>query len=374
TPMGKRALFVSTREDARLGMAYELIQGELIRVLRSDDELIRLNNEARQAGMQEQDEAALQQARREVARLLRLHGVSAEVPVGQEPTHRGERAERPTHPRRTRPQPQPLELHEPPTYIRIVWAREEEITFYAQQRRYIRIETDANSTYHDPHNPSASRINVIVTGEGVTLRGSTPLQGGRMRLILEGTTSPRVGEAGTIRVELMRLGLPSLADERTFRVVETPPARPADRRVSLPPFDWRAVEGPDDRRWTELEWPEDPALVASSAQMEGDGVLWIYYSTVFPKYADQLAAFERRDPALARSFTERYKVWLAVHSLLLYQSQQEAEAARGAGVELDPELVEQREREERCRVATLSTVFAAREVEMPAPVDAELEV
>jgi len=371
TPMAKRALFVSTREDARRGMTYELIEGELIRVLRSDDDLIRLNNEARQAGMQEQDEAALQQARREVARLLRLHGVSAEEPVGQETTREGEHPERPTHPRRTRPQPQPVDLHEPPTYIRILWAPEDEITFYAQQRRYIRIETDANSTYYDPDNPVASRINVIVTGEAVTLRGSTPLQGGRLRLILEGTASPRVGEAGAIRVELMRLGLPSLADERTVRIVETPPARPASRRVSLPPFDWRAVEGPDDQRWTELGWPEEPGLVASTAQKEGDGKLWIYYSTVFPKYANQMVAFERRDPALARSFTERYKVWLAVHSLLLYQSQQEAEAARGARPELDPDVADQREREERCRVATLSAVFAAREIQIPVTVDSD---
>ncbi len=109
----KRALFVSTREDARRGMVYELIQQELIRVLRSDDELTRLNNEARQAGMHEQDEAALQQARREVARLLRLQGIPIGEPAGDEVTTRGERPGRPTHPRRPRPRPRPIELEKP---------------------------------------------------------------------------------------------------------------------------------------------------------------------------------------------------------------------------------------------------------------------
>ena len=45
---------------------------ELVRVLKSDDELVRLNNEARDLGRHAQDETAAQQMRQEVARLLRL--------------------------------------------------------------------------------------------------------------------------------------------------------------------------------------------------------------------------------------------------------------------------------------------------------------
>ncbi len=370
TPTAKRALFLSTREDARRGMVYELVEEELIRILRSDDELRRLNNEARQLGMREEDQSALLHARREVARLLRLHGVSVDELVGDETATEGERAERPTHPSPVHRPPQPIDLQEPPTFIRILWDPTDDIIFYAQQRRYIRVETDANSTYHNPHNLAASRINVIVTGQGVALRGSTPLQGGRMRLIFDGVHDAVTGQVGRIRVEMMRPGLPSLADERGFRIVEMPPVRKATRQLSVPPFDWTPVEGPHDQRWTELDWPDDHNRVASAAMME-DGVLVIYYSTVFPKYATQLAAFERRDAALARSFTERYKIWLAVHSLLIHKSQQEAEAVKAITPEMDTELIEVREREERCRVATLSAVFAAREVQIPSPVEVE---
>ena len=152
----------------------------------------------------------------------------------------------------------------------------------------------------------------------------------------------------------------------------TPPARPAARAVTLPPFDHQPVEGPEDPRWATLGWPDNINTVASSAEME-NGTLMIYYSTVFPKYASQFAAFERRDPAVAHSFAERYKIWLAVHSLLFYQDQLPGAVGESRPrAEEDPEIAEMREREERCRTATLAAVYAAREVQLsPAVIESE---
>ncbi|HKX09645.1 MAG TPA: hypothetical protein VJN67_15710 [Stellaceae bacterium] len=371
TPDAKRALFVSTREDTRRGVVHTLIQDELIRVLRSDDDLIRLNNEARDLGRREQDETAAHEMRQEVARLLRLQGLNvAETPSGA--TAGGSTSEQtPANAPRPRPRPQPLELHEPPTFIRLVWAVDDDITFYPQQRRYIRIETDANSNYHDPRNPAASRINIIASGEGLILRGSTPLEGGRMRVITEGAPTASVGATGAIRVELSRPGLPSLSDERRSRIVEVPPARPASRQAALPPFETRPVAGPDDEQWSTLGWPDDISSIASSALTE-NGKLIIYYSTVYPKYATRRAALEQRDTAIADSFSKRYEIWLAVHSLLLYQEQKDKEGTGDQSLaESDPSVEEAREREERCRAATLSALFAAREVQLPSGTEDE---
>jgi hypothetical protein len=373
SPAAKRALFVSNREDARRGLIYEMIQEEIVRVLRSDDELARLNREAHEEGMRERDESALQQMRTEVARLLRLQGLNIVEGVGGAVTAGGDGRERPVRPpRRPSRPPEQIELHEPPTYIRLLWDETDPITFYAQQRRYVRVETDANSSYHNANNPAASRINFIVSGPSVVSRGSSPLQGGRLRAIFDGAADAAIGQRGTIRVELARPGLPTLHDERAFEIVAMPPARPAKRSVTLPPFECVAVDGPDDPRWATLGWPDNVATVASAAEME-IGTLTIYYSTVFPKYAQQLATFERRDPALARSFTERYKIWLAVHSLLLYQDQTQGTAGEERPrIEEDAEVAEARERQERCRTATLAAVFAAREVQLgPVPVEAE---
>jgi hypothetical protein len=373
SPTSKRQLFVSNREAQREVKVREIIQQEMVKALKSDDILTKLNDEARQQGAQEQDETAIQQMRNEVARLLRIHGVELGQAAGGA-TGVGQGNVRPTERRRTRRQPDPIELHEPPTFIRFLWDEDDAITFYPEQRRYLRIITDANSTYHNPNAPASSRINIVV-GDQLVLRGSTPLQGGRMRAIVEGSNSAQPGQTGLLRVELTRPGLPVLIDERPFRIVAAPQSRPADRRVTLPPFRTVAVDGPDDPKWTQLGWPDNPALIASEAEME-EGTLVIYYSTAFPKFAAQRQTFENRDATLATSFAKRYEIWLAVHSLLHYQDQQLAAAEQRiseSGAESpdrlqeDPDLAQERERQERCRIAILSTLFAAREVQLDAP-------
>jgi len=78
---------------------------------------------------------------------------------------------------------------------------------------------------------------------------------------------------------------------------------------------------------------------------------------------------ERQDTSIAESFTARYKIWLAVHSLLLHADQEAAN--RGPELpEAEPDL--ELERAERNRIATLACLFAAREVQAGV-VSADLE-
>lgn len=359
TPAAKRFLFVSNREDARRGIVYNMIERELVSTLRSDDELTRLNNEARERGAREQDQAVQQQMRTEVARLLRIHGLNLTEPVGSEITATADQPDQPTRPRRGRRQLVPLAIQDPPTYIRLLWDDEEPVAFYPEQRRYLRVETDAPSHYHDPNDPGRSRVNCIVHAAGLRLVGSTPLSGGRMRLIVDAAADATLGATGTLRIELSRAGLETLSDQRPCSIVPRPPTQPSSRRVTLPPFDVRPVDGPDDPMWSQLGWPDDTSKVASTAEME-QGTLVVYFSTVFPKYAAKRRTLERQDPSAAESFTARYKIWLAVHSLLLHADQEAT--ARGPELpetEPDSEL----ERAERNRIATLACLFAAREVQ-----------
>ncbi|MBI5099020.1 MAG: ATP-binding protein [Nitrospirae bacterium] len=144
TPSAQRALVSSTREAARHGFVLDIIQRELISALKSDDELLRLNNEAKDLSRQVGDETVKQEMRKEVARLLRVYGIDTSEPVGGEATAQSPERDKPTHPRPPKPQPRPVELHEPPTYIKILWKEGRPINFYPEQRRYVRIETDAN--------------------------------------------------------------------------------------------------------------------------------------------------------------------------------------------------------------------------------------
>ncbi len=372
SPTSKRQLFVSSRESQREVKVRDMIHQEMVKALKSDDALAKLNDEARQKGMQERDETAIQQMQSEVARLLKIHGVDMGQTTGGDTRGSGTSTERTVNPPKPRPKPAPIELHEPPTYIHFVWDEEHPVTFYTEQRRYLRIVTDANSTYHNPNNPSASRINLVV-GDQLILRGSTALVGGRMRVIVEGASTAQVGHTGVLRVELARPGLPVLVDERPYRVVAVPEAKPADQKVTLPPFRLEPIS-PDSPAWTDLSWPDNVALIASEAEMES-GVLVIRYSTAFPKFASQRASFENKDVSLAESFTKRYEIWLAVHSLLHYQDQRKAAAQQeGSRKEGDSEMADENEKQERVRIAVMSSLFAAREVQMEPDVLAAAEL
>jgi hypothetical protein len=176
-----------------------------------------------------------------------------------------------------------------------------------------------------------------------------------MRAVLEASASASPDDIGVLRVELMRMGLPMLSDERLYQIVQPPPARPDPIRTSMPDFDVRPI-GPEDSMWADLGWPEDVKSVASSTTEEA-GKLVIYYSEAYPNYSTTRANLEQRDTAMAESFTKRYEIWLAVHSLLLYQDQKEAKDSPY----VDEEQMGEFERLERCRIAKLSSLIAEKE-------------
>lgn len=364
----KRVVFVSNREEARKNNVLSLIRDEVVKALRADTRLGELNTQARDENLKEEDAGAEEEARKEVAKLLRVFGRDAVESEANEAKGKGDqRGERPVWslPSRKRTPPVPLEPKEPPTFVRIVWDEEKDISFSPGRRRYIRIETDANSRYHNANNPEASKFNFIIPdGFGLKFEGSTHLQGGRMNAIVEASPQAQPGATCKFRVEMRRTGMPSLFDERVLVVVPLPPTEPKEQKVSIPKFSFREVQGPDDDQWKNLEWPADVSEVASHSEMS-DGTLIIHYSLAFPKFAGKLKHFERQSPTKAKSFTARYRIWLAVHSLLLYEQEQQrkskpsvSDAARDEAAE----SFDRWEREERCRLASMAVIFADREV------------
>jgi hypothetical protein len=366
TPNAKRSLLVSNREGVRKGMVNDLITTEIIKVLKTDDELTRLNNEAREQGVKERDQDAVKQMRSEVARILKMQGLNVGIDFGTQSSSVGSINGKPGGHRKPYRKPLPLDLHEPPTYIKILWPEDEKIEFFAEQRRYIRIETDANSNYFNVADESKSKINIICNSIDLVFSGATPLENGRMRIIIQAKADSNLGGGGYIRIELTRTGLPTLSDQREITIVNVPPAKPSKTVISLPPFDIIPVENPEDQKWIALAWPEDINKIASSAEME-NGKLNIYYSKVFPKYYEQYKNFERKDTLIAESFTSRYEVWLTVHSLLLFHDEQQGLKETNPESSLDSsETNELYEQKERCRLATIAAMIAGREVNSPA--------
>lgn len=178
----------------------------------------------------------------------------------------------------------------------------------------------------------------------------------RLRAIVASTPAASSGSKGRIHVELHVSGRPTLSDARDFVVVPAPRAKPAKQQLVMPPFEVKPVEDQEDPMWTTLGWPDDQNAIASSAVRE-EGRLIVYYSRVFPYFSQQFDSLERRDAGIAASFESRYKIWLAVHSLIMDKEQDE--------LETDEEIAEQIERRERCRIATIAAMFAAAEVKRP---------
>ncbi len=363
TPEGKRLLIPSTRETAREGVVRTLIEKEIINALKSDDTLTKLNEEAMQSQMFERDEEEYKSMRQEVAKILRLQGIKVmddlsnmigtEGEVGTGGANIGGRKT-----------PTPITIAEPPTYIKILWENPP-ITFYPEQRRYIRIETDANASYHDANDPTKSKINIIANN--LKIYGTTPLQNGRMRIIAGCEKETAVGTTGNIRIELSRTGLATLSDDKAIKIVERPPIRQKSKALTLPEFEIKPI-GPDDEIWTDLGWPEEINSVASEAVMN-QGKLIIYYSKVFPQYANKREIFERKKQSIALTFTKKYELWLVVHSLLFEQDKDEKqttaeqEQQEQQEQKKDEEGKEAFERKERCRVAVIASLVAAKETE-----------
>jgi hypothetical protein len=179
-----------------------------------------------------------------------------------------------------------------------------------------------------------------------------------MRIGVECKGNPAAGGSGLVKVELSRVGMDALSDERPTLIVEEPPPTAGKARMSVPDFDCRPVEGPDDDLWSTLDWPEDVATVASCVEKDGSQIV-IYYSRAFPDYRKAFDDYEKKDVALAQSFDTHYQTWVTVHALLHYQDVE-------AGTATEDDEAEKFAREEFVRVAKVAALMARREVAMAA--------
>jgi len=388
-PEAKRALFTSTREQARDSIVLRRIQEELITILKEDDVLFKLNAEAKASSVQQDNEEQSKYIRKEVSRLLKIQGVeftpdtgsgasSTDGAAGGAGTDAAGGSRGGTGPGTGssggggggggRPRSiTPIQLKEPPTFVRIVWDQAEPIKFHPQRERWIRIETDAQSTYHDQLDLSKSKFN-FVSDPHLIVQGTTKLANGRFMVKLKARPEAKPGEVSKFSVELVRPGLGALTDSRKVEIVPAPPARQGKQKLSMPKFEFVRLESKDDPNWINLGWPEDVSKVASYSEFK-EGVLTVYYSVLFPEFDNARKAFEQKDTALGQAFELRYRIWLAVHSFLLHKTEEESESGTvAAAVDGDTtKSVEDHETAERCRVARMAVMVADTEIKNRKP-------
>ena len=112
--------------------------------------------------------------------------------------------------------------------------------------------------------------------------------------------------------------------EKHVHRIEPPKPKEDNRQTTFPQFELIPVEGPDDERWQYVADDAEDGDVrrhASGTEMNG-GVLYIYYSTVFPRLTAERRRLEQQNAALSVSFQKRYELWLAVHALLAHDDEE----------------------------------------------------
>lgn len=352
SPLGKRNLFSSGREDTRKGQVSKLVEREIIKALDADDELKIINEEVKNQTLIKEDDETEKIIRSEIAKVLRLHGYSAHVSIAGEVDPSAMTTDgilppvrKPHHPTITKK----IDIHDPPTYVKIL--ADSPVEFYPEQRKYIRIETDAPASYHDSVDRTKGRINIIMNGSDIKLAGTSPLREGRMRIILDCVKTSAIGSVGDFTVEISRPGMVSISSKISYKITPKPESSPNKKSISIPKMSFMPVHGPEDVYWSGQEWPSDISTVASSSELSTE--LIVYYSTVFPPYANAKKQFEKSNSVLANSFEIRYRIWLAVHSLLIDEDRKKSD---------DLEEFEKWEQLERCRLATIASMIADKEV------------
>jgi hypothetical protein len=355
--LAKRALFASTREQAKEGEILARIRQELVDALKSDDELRRLNREAKDKSLADTDEEAKKRLQKEVSRMLQLMGKS-QIESGSS-SDQGATTSRRGGGGGGYRKLEPLETKDPPTYIKILRDDNKPITLFPGQRKWLRIETDAPSSYFDPNDKKNSKINFIIS-EHLFIVAVSALRGGRMRLAVEAKKESAINAAGQIRVELYRTGMSPESDTAEYLIVAAPKEQEKKRTTTFPSFEIIKVDGPNDERWTNIsEDSSDTGRHASRATLT-EGVLYIYYSAVFPKFEQEAKRWASQDVQKAKSFERRYEVWLAVHALLIQEAESDREGE--AEKEENDEISEEFLRQERCRAAVMAAMVANQEV------------
>ncbi len=355
SPIGKRNLFSSGREDTRKGEVSKLVEQELIKALDADDELKIINEEVKNLTLTKGDDETEKIIRGEIAKVLKIHGysttsISTAGEIGQS-TSVSDEILLPIGKSHHNKISKKINIQDPPTFVNIL--ANSPIEFYPEQRRYVRIETDAPTSYHNSEDFTKSKVNIILSGSDIKLAGSTSLKEGRMRIILDCMKTSSIGSIGDFIIEISRPGMISISNKISYKIVQRPESSPSKKSVSIPKMKFEPVNGPDDPNWELQEWPSGITMVASSSELSTELIL--YYSTVFPPYANAKRQFEKSNPVLATSFDTRYRIWLAVHSLLLDEDKKKSE---------NPTGFEQWEQIERCRLATIASMIADKEVRL----------
>jgi hypothetical protein len=107
----------------------------------------------------------------------------------------------------------------------------------------------------------------------------------------------------------------------------------------VPPFEIKAVTPENSEVWNSL-WPDDGDDVDRQKQhaykvLPAGGVAIVYYSTVFPPYADAVEKLKAVSPVRMSLFVTNYEIWIGYHAILQHQQASTTDVDLGSEEQVD---------------------------------------
>lgn len=356
----RRELFATTREGFKEGPVLTGLLQVLKKMFEEDKALHDIEHELTERFTRREAKTTNDEVRRQVSRLLleagyrpRLDG-SAFKPGG--PT---DGAVRPPHgPRPVRFDPLPTLPYPQVTKFEIVSPRPK-MAIAQNDVEVVLVETDADGEFD-----RRDKVKIRSDPDFLEVAAKSALRGGRIRWRLRSRPEAPVGSKGNIIVSLTLPDGKQLTDQVEFEVLPPNVERVRDARGEVPPFNIIPVDPDEDPVAWSTPWPDVPpddivkrAVVAYKA-VTLEGVVNVYYSTVFPPFAESISKLKSKTQILADLFRTHYEIWIGYHGILQHTGR------KTDPLSTDEPTVEQILEADRARVAQMQVKQALSTAEL----------
>ncbi len=215
TPYARRELLSTTRDRLKQSYIYEELRESISSALAEDDDLIRLNEERREAILSRHSHTEREKLRERFARLMDQFraGTDANAPA------RGSgEGGRPTQTSGSREPLEPLPTKEEPTFLRIA-NTQTPIAIRKNRSALVRLESDAPDGYISGH--THARLVIASSPErAVYMASSSDFRGGRSRVVIRPNEGADAGEEGHLTIFLFTPTDSQFQTSVKFRIVD----------------------------------------------------------------------------------------------------------------------------------------------------------
>jgi hypothetical protein len=216
TPHARRSILSTTRDRLKESHLYDQLRERLAHALSEDPELLRLNEQRREALLSSYSETERKKMRERFARLLTNLTSGRDASVASK--GRNEKGRPPTKPHQREPL-EPLATRDEPTFLRIANVQKP-VRIQIDRAAVLRLETDAPDGYLADHDPSARLVLAVQPERLVAMDSRSDFRGGRARMLIRPGSDTKVGDEGSLDVFLLTPSGESFHDRVSFRVVD----------------------------------------------------------------------------------------------------------------------------------------------------------